>query len=81
MAAYRRIGVSKAWFKIAQGEALGAVIKPVISPEGARHRKTFEEEFWVFLKHYRVAFDERYVWDLGLVETHLQCVIAGGCHS
>jgi hypothetical protein len=24
---------------------------------------TFEEEFRLFLKRYRVAFDERYVWD------------------
>ena len=30
---------------------------------GTDRTVTFEEEFRLFLKRYRVAFDERYVWD------------------
>jgi putative transposase len=35
-----------------------------IEKQEEHHRTiTFEEEFRLFLKRYRVAYDERYVWD------------------
>jgi hypothetical protein len=35
---------------------------------------TFEEEFRLFLKRYRVAYDERMFGTSLIIETHLQCV-------
>jgi hypothetical protein len=32
------------------------------SRASARRQRSFEEEFQLILKRYRVAFDERYVW-------------------
>jgi hypothetical protein len=35
-----------------------------VERQDERHQKmTFQEEYRLFLKRYRLAFDERYVWD------------------
>ena len=49
-------------FSVSQSS--GASVVSYIEKQEEHHRiVTFEEEFRLFLKRYRVAFDERYVWD------------------
>jgi putative transposase len=49
-------------FSVSQSNVASVV--SYIEKEEEHHRTlTFEEEFRLFLKRYRVAFDERYVWD------------------
>jgi len=49
-------------FSVSQSH-VDAVIS-YIEKQADHHRTiTFEEEFRLILKRYRVAFDERYVWD------------------
>jgi putative transposase len=49
-------------FSVSQSNV--ASVMSYIEKQEEHHRKmTFEEEFRLFLKRYRVAFDERYVWD------------------
>ena len=39
-------------------------VKAYIANQAEHHRvKSFEEEFRLFLKRYKIEFDERYVWD------------------
>lgn len=39
-------------------------VKTYISNQNEHHRvKTFQDEYRAFLKKYKVAYDERYVWD------------------
>ncbi len=46
------------------GESGIANAKRYISRQEIHHRRTsFEEEFRAFLRTYKIAFDERYVWD------------------
>ncbi|HEX3443070.1 MAG TPA: transposase, partial [Chthoniobacterales bacterium] len=49
-------------FSISQSHVV-SVISYVEKQEEHHRTITFEEEFRLFLNHYRVAFDERYVWD------------------
>jgi len=39
------------------------VIKYINNQEEHHRKKTFQEEYRLFLKKYKVAYDERYVWD------------------
>jgi len=49
-------------FSVSQSNVASVV--SYIEKQEEHHRiVTFEEEFRLFLKRYRVAFDERYVWD------------------
>ena len=49
-------------FSVSQSQAASVV--SYIKKQEEHHRTVkFEEEFRLFLKRYRVAFDERYVWD------------------
>jgi REP element-mobilizing transposase RayT len=49
-------------FSVSQSHVASVV--SYIQKQEEHHRTiTFEEEFRLFLKRYRVAFDERYVWD------------------
>jgi putative transposase len=49
-------------FSVSQSNVTSVV--SYIEKQEEHHRTvTFEEEFRLFLKRYRVAFDERYVWD------------------
>lgn len=49
-------------FSIAPGD-LDAVLDYIDRREEHHRIRTFQEEYLVFLKKYRVDFDERYVWD------------------
>ena len=49
-------------FSVSQS-SVGSVIAYIEKQEEHHRTMTFEEEFRLFLKRYRVAFDERYVWD------------------
>jgi putative transposase len=49
-------------FSVSQSNA-AAVVSCIEKQEEHHRTVTFEEEFRLFLKRYRVAFDERYVWD------------------
>jgi putative transposase len=49
-------------FSVSQSHA-AAVVSYIEKQEEHHRTVTFEEEFRLFLKRYRVAFDERYVWD------------------
>jgi REP-associated tyrosine transposase len=49
-------------FSVSQSH-VDAVISYIQKQEEHHRTITFEEEFRVILKRYRVAFDERYVWD------------------
>jgi hypothetical protein len=40
------------------------VVRDYVANQREHHRKkSFQEEYRVFLERHRVAFDERYVWD------------------
>jgi hypothetical protein len=43
--------------------ATESVIFYVQNQEEHHRRMTFQDEYRLFLKRYRIAFDERYVWD------------------
>ena len=46
------------------GESQADVVIHYVQKQEERHRKlTFQEEFRRFLERYKVAYDERYVWD------------------
>ena len=46
------------------GESQVEAVVRYIQNQEAHHRKiTFQEEFRTMLERYRIAFDERYVWD------------------
>jgi REP element-mobilizing transposase RayT len=46
------------------GESQADTVIKYIQNQEAHHRKvTFQEEFRRFLERYKVAYDERYVWD------------------
>ena len=49
-------------FSVSQSH-VDAVISYIEQQEDHHRTITFEEEFRLILKRYRVAFDERYVWD------------------
>jgi putative transposase len=49
-------------FSVSQSH-VDAVISYIENQEEHHRTITFEEEFRLILKRYRVAFDERYVWD------------------
>jgi putative transposase len=49
-------------FSVSQSH-VSLVIRYIENQEEHHRTITFEEEFRSFLKRYRVAFDERYVWD------------------
>ena len=49
-------------FSVSQSH-LNAVIQYIRRQEEHHRKVTFQEEFRVFMKKYRVAYDERYVWD------------------
>jgi putative transposase len=49
-------------FSVSQSH-VDAVIWYIENQEEHHRTITFEEEFRLILKRYRVAFDERYVWD------------------
>jgi putative transposase len=49
-------------FSVSQSN-VASVISYIEQQEEHHRAITFEEEFQLFLKRYRVAFDERYVWD------------------
>jgi putative transposase len=49
-------------FSVSQSN-VASVVSYIEKQEEHHRTMTFEEEFWLFLKRYRVAFDERYVWD------------------
>jgi REP-associated tyrosine transposase len=49
-------------FSVSQSN-VAAVVSYIEKQEEHHRTVTFEEEFRLFLKRYRVAFDERYVWD------------------
>jgi REP element-mobilizing transposase RayT len=49
-------------FSVSQSH-VASVISYIEKQEEHHRTITFEEEFRLFLKRYRVAFDERYVWD------------------
>jgi putative transposase len=49
-------------FSVSQSH-VDAVISYIQKQEEHHRTITFEEEFRLILKRYRVAFDERYVWD------------------
>lgn len=43
-----------------------APVKRYIARQAAHHRakkKTFQDEYRLLLRHYRIEYDERYVWD------------------
>ena len=41
-----------------------AIVVDYISRQKEHHvKRTFQEEYWAFLKKYEVEYDERYVWD------------------
>lgn len=40
-----------------------AVIHYIANQKEHHRKKTFQEEYRVFLKKYNVEYDERYVWD------------------
>jgi putative transposase len=42
---------------------VASVVSDIEKQEEHHRTVTFEEEFRMFLKRYRVAFDERYIWD------------------
>jgi hypothetical protein len=41
----------------------GVVEKYIQNQEEHHHQRTFKEEYRLFLKKYKVEFDEQYVWD------------------
>ena len=49
-------------FSVSQSH-LNAVIQYIRQQEEHHRKVTFQEEFREFLERYRVAYDERYVWD------------------
>jgi len=49
-------------FSVSQSN-VASVISYIEKQEEHHRTLTFEEEFRLFLKRYRVVFDERYVWD------------------
>ena len=49
-------------FSVSQSQA-DSVVAYIQNQEEHHRVITYEEEYRVFLKRYRVAFDERYVWD------------------
>lgn len=49
-------------FSIGESQA-DTVIRYIQNQEGHHRKVTFQEEFRKFLERYKVAYDERYVWD------------------
>ena len=49
-------------FSVSQSN-VASVVSYIEKQEEHHRTVTFEEEFRLFLKRYRVVFDERYVWD------------------
>ena len=49
-------------FSVSQSN-VASVVSYIEKQEEHHRTVTFEEEFRLFLKRYRVAFDERYIWD------------------
>ena len=46
------------------GESQADRVIAYIRNQAEHHRKmSFQEEFRIFLERYKVAYDERYVWD------------------
>jgi len=53
-------------FSVSQSHV--AKVRRYIEQQIEHHRtRTFQEEFRLFLKRHNVEYDERYVWDLGIV--------------
>jgi putative transposase len=42
---------------------VSAVTKYIAAQEEHHRKRSFQEEFVAFLKKYKVAYDERYIWD------------------
>jgi hypothetical protein len=51
------------WANGRMGEWANVAVSYIELQEEHHRTVTFEEEFRLFLKRYRVGFDERYVWD------------------
>lgn len=49
-------------FSVSESQA-ETVIRYIKNQEHHHRKTTFQEEFREFLKRYKVAYDERYVWD------------------
>jgi REP element-mobilizing transposase RayT len=49
-------------FAVSQSQIEG-VRKYIEGQKGHHHKKTFQDEYRSFLKHYEVEYDEQYVWD------------------
>ncbi|HEY5914545.1 MAG TPA: transposase [Verrucomicrobiae bacterium] len=49
-------------FSVGESQA-DAVIRYIQNQEEHHHKMTFQDEFRKFLERYKVAYDERYVWD------------------
>ena len=49
-------------FSIGESQ-VGSVIRDIQNQEQHHRKVTFQEEFRKFLQRYKVAYDERYVWD------------------
>ena len=49
-------------FSVSQSD-VELVQRYILNQETHHRKKTFQDEFRVFLKKYEVDFDERYVWD------------------
>jgi REP element-mobilizing transposase RayT len=49
-------------FSVSQSHVAGVIVY-IEKQEQHHQRMTFQEEYRLFLKRHRVAFDERYVWD------------------
>ena len=43
--------------------AIAAVAKYIATQDEHHRKRSFQEEFVVFLKKDKVAYDERYIWD------------------
>jgi REP element-mobilizing transposase RayT len=42
---------------------VGAVRRYILTQEEQHRKQSFQDEFRKFLKEYRIAYDERYLWD------------------
>lgn len=62
--AFRRFHWQDGYGAFSIGESGVAVVKEYMARQKEKHKKrSFEEEFIALLKKYRVAYEERYLWD------------------
>lgn len=63
-AAFRRFRWQSGYGGFSIGQSAVDDVKTYIGRQARHHRKkTFQEEFRVFLRRYEIDYDERYVWD------------------